>query len=144
MVTLYIIEGGTMYHEIIRYMLVGACSTTIDILIFSQLVKSYNFCYQQALCISFIFGVFVNFCLCASFIFVLKSSWWHACLKHYAANVTGLASNQFGMFVLVSLYGMQNLLVARLAVQTITFLINFFLIKSFVFGESSGNGKLSA
>lgn len=131
-----------MYPDLVRYMCVGACSMTVDLMVFSLLIKNHIW-YQQALCISFVIGVFINFCLCSYFIFTLKGSWWRACLKHYAAQITGLMSNQIGLAFLVSICGIEHIIIARIGVQAVTFLINFTLIKAFVFSASERDSKLS-
>ena len=123
-------------RQLINYMMVGGFATIIDAAIFVLLVYTFNYDYRLALCGGFVVGVMINFALCNKFIFDRgKISLRRACVKHYVASLTGLALNQVGMIILISGFEFQKLLVARILVAGCTFIINFALIKRFVFNR---------
>lgn len=118
---------------ILRYMVVGASATVIDLAVFSLTIYQLQWDFRIAITGGFIAGVFINFILCDRFIFKRTTTWWHACSKHYLASLGGLLLNQLGMIALLSIFGHTHLVGKRLAVSAFTFLVNFLLIKTVVF-----------
>ena len=124
--------------ELLLYMLVGGIATLIDTSIFGMLVYYFFYDYRYAMIYAFIVGVFINFILCDAYIFDRgDNSFINACLRHYGANLTGLALNQLGMIILVTFFHFQHLILGRMIVAACTFIINFLLIKWFVFEHDS-------
>ena len=120
---------------LIKYMCVGAFATLIDMGLFWLLIYYGGFHYSYALCMSFSVGIFVNFICCDLFIFKREQPFWRACLKHYGASTTGFVINQCGLLIAVFLFKCHRLTTVRLIMAALTFLLNFFLIKKFAFGE---------
>lgn len=121
--------------HLLKYMIVGGIATIVDITIFKQLVSMLHIDYRVALVGGFTGGVFINFILCNAFIFERTSSFWHACFKHYCASFGGLVLNQLGMILLISGLQFPHLVLSRIIVATATFVINFWLIKTFTFNN---------
>lgn len=121
-------------YQLLQYMLIGGVSTGLDVTIFTCLIYYYLFTYVLALSCAFITGVFVNFILCDIFVFNRTNhSFIASCLRHYGANLTGFVLNQLGMIILISFLNISCVVIARIIVATCTFIINFTLIKYFVF-----------
>jgi putative flippase GtrA len=136
---IFIIKGERMIiPQIVKYILVGAIATAVDMGLFWLLIEYGSMHYSYALFIGFIVGAFINFYLCNLFIFNRgEQSFWHACLKQYGASATGLFLNQLGLFIAVSWFNCHRLLLARIIITACTFMINFLLVKYFVFARPS-------
>ena len=123
-------------HPLLLYMAVGGIATLLDTMILVLLVRLTGCDYRIASLLGCVVGIFINFVLCDYFIFDRQTSFAKACAKHYIASSFGLVLNQIGMIILISGLACKNLILARLIVATCTFLANYFLIKTFVFGKN--------
>lgn len=123
-------------NELIRYMLVGAAGVTLDALIFYFLTNVYGFSYYPAFFVAFPCGVLVNFLLCNKYVFSRRAlSFWRSVIRHYSASIGGFVMQFSLFFCLMSWIQFPYPLVARLIAATCTFLLNFLIIKRFVFGH---------
>jgi|GEM_PF-4339644 len=123
-------------NELFRYMLVGGCSTLVDAFIFLCLTSFFKISIYTAFFLSFSCGVLVNFTLCNAYVFKQRTlSVWRAVLRHYSASIGGFLM-QFSLFYcLMSFAQFTYPVIARIAVAGCTFVLNFLIIKRFVFGN---------
>lgn len=120
-------------QELLKYIIVGAISTTLDAIIFKILTDRFFWDFKISLVCSYSAGVFLNFWLCYLFIFPIKINWAKAWFKHNSFSLVILAIQQLLMIIIVSFFKFNNLLLARIAVAGFTFLINYLFFKNFVF-----------
>lgn len=122
--------------ELVRYMIVGGIATLIDALIFLGLTQFLLLPLYPAFFISFSLGVIVNFTLCRSYVFKQKPlSLWRSVLRHYSASLSGFFMQLSLLFCLISIFKFPYPVIARIAVAGCTFILNFLIIKRFVFGH---------
>lgn len=123
-------------NELLRYMIVGGCSTAIDATIFLCLTTFLKLSLYRAFLISFSCGVLVNFTLCNWYVFTHRTvPLWRAVLRHYSASLGGFAMQFSLFFCLISFIAFPYPVIARIAVAGCTFILNFLIIKRFVFGH---------
>lgn len=122
--------------ELFRYMLVGGTSTLIDATIFFCLTYFLMVSKYPAFLISFATGVLVNFTLCNLYVFTQRTlPLWRAVLRHYSASFGGFLM-QFSLFYcLMAFIEFPYPVLARISVAGCTFILNFLIIKRFVFGH---------
>lgn len=119
-----------------RYIVVGGFATSIDIMIFFLLTTVFAVPRYPAFFISFPCGVLVNFILCNKYVFKERVlSLWRSLIRHYAASITGFFMQLLLFFVIVTIFESLSLVIARLFAATCTFIVNFLVIKKFVFGH---------
>ncbi|MGC2310869.1 MAG: GtrA family protein [Candidatus Babeliaceae bacterium] len=120
--------------RLVRYMFVGGIATLIDAFIFNYLMEFGGLHYFWALSISFPCGVLVNFTLCTLLVFEHKNHpLWQTLIRHYIANLGGFALNNVFISFLLSVMYVKSFLFARIIAAACTFLLNFIVIKKFVF-----------
>ncbi len=121
--------------ELAHYMVAGACSTTIDLSCFMACLNHLHYSVHSALAISFTIGVLCNFIICNLFIFKRNTTLIKALSTHYSANVSSLIIQNIGLSLLKNTMLIDHLIITRLMISSITFLLNFFLIKHFAFNS---------
>jgi putative flippase GtrA len=125
-----------LQKELLKYMLAGGCSTSIDICCFLYCLHACHLSLTIALATGFIIGVFCNFIICNLFIFNRSRPFLSALTAHYSANASTLIVQRIGFTLLKNTFFIHHIILTRLLLQSITFLFNFFLIKHFAFNNS--------
>jgi putative flippase GtrA len=122
--------------QLFWYIIIGAIATGSDTALFAWLIHYVRFPYYILLLISWSVGVCINFALCDSFVFERNASVGRTFGKHIMARSSALFLNQCGMAFCVLILKMDSLIIARLSVSTAVFLLNFLMMKYFVFSKS--------
>lgn len=129
--------------QLYRYTLVGAASSTFDVIVFSLMSVYLSAHYLVATATAVTVGAAVNFFLCLRYVFVLQNrskhrAWWYK----LAASFLALFLNLILMYVLVDLLHIDNfnlpingLIAARIVSTGTVFLLNYSLTKFLVFRD---------
>lgn len=119
--------------QLMKYVLIGGSSASIDMLAFYGLVEFADIYYIFASIISFFAGLVYGFFLQKHFTFKNKDNNYHVQFSLFAiVSVIGLALNTTFLFVFVEWIGLYYLMAKVLAVG-MTFIWNFSSQKFIVF-----------
>ena len=119
--------------QLVKYILVSTTTFCLDLALFNFFIYWLSFDYRLALLISFTWSIFVNFLLCDRFVFHRTLPMQSALMRHYIAYSSSFALQMSLLTVLVSLFNMTNLTLARICISSCTFLLNFFIGKKITF-----------
>lgn len=126
-----------------RYTLVGAMSSTVDVIVFSLMSVYLSAHYLIATATAVTVGAAVNFFLCLRYVFVLQNrskhrAWWYK----LAVSFLALFLNLMLMFILVDIVHIDDfslpingLITARIISTGIVFFFNYTVTKFFVFKD---------
>jgi len=129
--------------QLYRYTLVGAASSTFDVIVFSLMSVYLSAHYLVATATAVTVGAAVNFFLCLRYVFVLQNrskyrAWWYKLTVSFFT----LFLNLTLMYVLVDLLHVNDLnlpvnglIAARIISTGIVFLFNYSLTKFLVFRD---------
>jgi Predicted membrane protein len=129
------LKNKALRKELIGYMIAGTLATIVDLSIFSFLTYRCFWHCQVALTCSFIISTMCSLWLNSKYVFNMGTNhpWWRVGMRHYFASFGNLLVNQLGMFMLIAWFGFPNLILGRIIIIVSTFLINFIIVKKFVF-----------
>lgn len=112
--------------KIFRYLLVGACSAIVDVVIFSLLVMIGDFQIVFASTISFGFAILINYYFGITFVFIFKANF--ELLKEFVfvflTSLIGLVINVALVYWLIDVYGC-NVVIAKILAVFPTFFWNY-------------------
>ncbi|MDE3269839.1 MAG: GtrA family protein [Pseudomonadota bacterium] len=126
-----------------RYTLVGAASSSFDVVVFSLMTMFLSAHYLVATATAVTVGAAINFFLCLRYVFVLQNrskhrAWWYK----LAASFLALFLNLTLMYILVDLLHINTLnlpvnglIAARIVSTGIVFLFNYAMTKFLVFRD---------
>lgn len=125
--------------QFIKYCLVGATGTGLDLLLLYLLVEYLHIFYLLAAAISTICAIVLNFTLNKYWTFKKRDGNYFAQLFQYAmAHAVGGGINLAVLTLLVEIFGIWYL-IARLAATLVAVTWNFLATKKWVFGPSVKN-----
>ncbi len=115
-----------LFHESWKYFLVSAVCLAVDLALFWALVERAHVYYLIANIVSVSAGLVVNYALSVAFVFKerrLKSRWAEF-VGFVVIGIMGLAVNEAGVAVLVSLAGLAPV-IGKIGAAGVSFVFNF-------------------
>ena len=120
--------------QLIKFMMVGVLAMAVDASIFTIGARYLPLDYRLMTFFSWTFGFIANFFLCDLFGFRSEgSSRLTTAFRYYVTSLGSFGLQMAGMFLLIHYSVIQNWLAARISVASIFFVVNFMIIRRFVF-----------
>jgi len=94
------------YRKFIIYGFIGVTGVTLDLIIFSALIKFSPIYYLLANIVSVSLGIINNFVLNVLFNFKVKNNLFRRFLNFYGVGMVGLLVSSIMLFILVSFFGL--------------------------------------
>lgn len=123
--------------KVIKYFFVGGTAAMVDFLLFAIGVKVFNFPWFPVSFFGFIVATAVNYILSIRHVFTsgVRFNIYHEIILTFLASAVGLAINQTGLYLMIELFKIDSLLVAKLVATGVVFLWNYSVRHYYIFGE---------
>jgi putative flippase GtrA len=135
------ITAITNRYRVVRYFVIGGIAVVMDFVLFAILVKGFGLKWYYANVVSFTLIGFVHYALSIRFVFESGARFarHQELLLTFLTSLVGLLVNQLGLYLLVSLLGLE-VLIAKIGAVGPTFFWNYLVRQNFIFRRQTRVG----